>query len=132
MATSRKFVRYVASKNKTGNRWLDTGIITVAGLRRKRWPKQDRQQVEDIFEWFNKNLTVPPFRENLVLKRWSYDAVCWFYKGAERLYRSKVNQLIRLLRKHGYVVKTLRVNYPGKVVYRDKYQVVAETPKKYL
>jgi hypothetical protein len=34
--------------------------------------------LDELLDWFNENLPVPPFRENREANRWSCDAVSWF------------------------------------------------------
>jgi hypothetical protein len=59
---------------------------------------------------------------------WTEDAVSWFRDDA-RSSINKLRRLIAILRKHGSTVRTLRAEDPGRIVYADEYQVVAETPE---
>jgi hypothetical protein len=39
----------------------------------------------------------------------------------------RIWDIVALLREHGMLVRLVTTNKPGKIVYQDRYQVVAET-----
>lgn len=85
--------------------------------------------VRKVFRWYNDTIPCPPFKAKQKSKKWTLDAVAWWRQTAREPI-SMMQPLIRIVRDHGDMVRTLRVTYPGKIVYRDKYQVVAETPQR--
>jgi hypothetical protein len=120
------FVRFVAVESLREDPWCADGVITASSilLRERRIRGPSAIKLRAIYAWFNANVTCPPFTRKL----WTKDAVCWFKEGSYEAIR-KTQSVIHILRKHGVIVRTMRYNYPGKIVYRDKFQVVAETPK---
>lgn len=136
MRTQTKFIRFVViephitPKYVWGDPWWSTGIITIAQelLSKQQLSTEEQAQVKNIFAWLNENIPCPPFSQKLRKGIWSRDAVSWFYFHARAPIR-KMRPLIKILRLHKCRVGTLQTDYPGKIVYRDKFQVVAETPK---
>ena len=79
----------------------------------------EAEQLEEIYEWFNANLPCPPFSTS----GWSRDAVAWFKDSAKESIR-RMRDLAILLESHGLLVRMLRSENPGKVLYEDRHQVV--------
>jgi hypothetical protein len=127
------FIRYIAPDSPDQNPWLATGLITVASIfaRRRISPSIERTLIREVFDWFDLNLDCPPFQKKIRTKEWSDDAVCWFRESATE-HLKRMDTLSRILRRNGILVATINSNYPGKIVYRDKHQIVAETPKRQL
>jgi hypothetical protein len=120
------FIRFVAVDDVRENLWLATGIITIANEMRiaNKFSQHHSDTLLRSFKWFNDNLPLPPFHEN----SWGIDAVSWFRVSATR-YIEKTEPIISVLRKNNVIVRALCAAYPGRILYRDKYQVVAETPR---
>lgn len=123
------YVRFVAAA-PSQNAYRATGIFTIL-----RWlrddGKLDQQEIEflnEIFEWYNTHLPAPPFREKLQKKAWTDDAVAWFRDDAKE-YIEKMWDMVAVLKAHGEPVRFVQTNNPGKIVYSDEYQIVAETPR---
>jgi hypothetical protein len=93
----------------------------------RRFDKPSRSIVKETFKWFNTNIPCPPFARKRKTGAWTADAVAWFRITARE--PARLRPLIRVLRTHGFTVRTVYADNPGKVVYRDKWQVVAETPQ---
>jgi hypothetical protein len=83
--------------------------------------------VTDHCEWFRDNLPVPPFRSNQELGIWSRRAVCWFKDCAGEPLR-RMWDFVAIYREYAIPVRLIRTDRPGKIVYEDDFQVVAETP----
>ena len=100
-----------------------TGIITEARLLRDRGglAVEEAARLEDLYDWFNATLPVPPFSTS----DWPPDVVAWFRDDACHAVR-KMWELVALLRDHGMQVRLLRSANPGRVVYEDVYQVIVE------
>ena len=121
------FVRFVVGTETENGFWL-TGLFTMAREMRDRGDlyQYESEWLDEIFEWFNANVPCPPFGEKRRSGKWSEDAVSWFRDNAgEPLQR--MWDLVALLREHGVPVRVVTTDKPGKIVYSDEYQVVAET-----
>ena len=126
MLIRKRYIRFVVGKRSKEAMWL-TGVVAIAQLKKGRFTKKDRQIVNGTFKWFNDNITCPPYTQKRNTGVWSVDAVAWFRTTARQPI-ARLRPLIHILRKHGCVIRTIYANNPGKIVYRDKWQVVAETP----
>ena len=122
------FVRFVVGADVENAAWL-TGVITEARLLRDRGElySHESEQLERIFDWFNENLPCPPFSMKLRSGEWTRDAVAWFRPEAEGPIR-RMWDVVAILREYGIAVRMVTTDKPGKIVYEDAYQVVAETP----
>jgi hypothetical protein len=123
-------LRFVSGIDSQDGRWL-TGVITEAQLLRDEG-KLDPYQVlivEETFEWFNDHIPCPPFQRNLESGRWSSDAVAWFLPTVT-IPIQRMWDLVAILENHGVPVRVMRTEMPGLIVYRDEFQVVAETPRR--
>jgi hypothetical protein len=123
------FVRFVVGADAENAAWL-TGIMTEARLLRDAVELYDyeSERLEAAYEWFNEHLPCPPFEKKLRTGEWTRDAVAWFRADAkgpiERMW-----DIVAILREHGVAVRMVTTERPGRVVYEDEYQVVAETPR---
>ncbi len=126
METPCRFVRFVlpVCDEETS---CATGVFQVRQLWRTRDvdPAFDRR-VAAAFDWFNDNLPVPP----VVKKR--KDGLCWFRREPERPWLPESLEPLRrafrlasYLRSRGIRVETLQTSDAGRVLYEDRWQVVA-------
>ena len=124
------YMRFVEGADSQDGRWL-TGVITVARILRDDGKLQPYQVeiVNQTFDWLNKFIPCPPFQENLKSGKWSRDAVAWFRPEATEAIQ-RIWDLVTILKDHDVPVRVLRSPNPGLIIYRDDYQVVAETPKR--
>jgi len=124
------YLRFVEGADSQDERWL-TGVITAARILRDNGRLEPHQvvAVEATFDWFNAHIPCPPFQEKLKSGKWSHDAVAWFRPDASEAIQ-RMWDLVAVLKDHGVPVRVLRTASPGLIVYRDDYQVVAETPKR--
>lgn len=122
---NKKYVRFVVGKRSEDACWL-TGVVTMARLKMRRFDKPSRKVVRETFRWFNTNIPCPPFSKKRKAGVWTPDAVAWFRTTACQPI-ARLRPLIRVLRAHGFTVRTMYADKPGKVLYRDRWQVVAET-----
>ncbi len=122
---SRLYIRFVVGGEGEHHRRL-TGLITEARLLRDRGElaHYEEEWLAEVYEWFNKNLSCPPFST----RRWS-SAVSWFKDSAEDSIQ-KMRELSVLLEGHGLQVRMLRSENPGLILYEDAYQVVVSEWKK--
>lgn len=121
------FVRFVVGADHENSAWL-TGIITESRilLAEGRLYRHEAYLLEVTFAWFNDYLPCPPFNAKLRSGEWTRDAVCWFQAEAKEPV-NRIWDLVAVLKEHGVPVRLVKTEKPGKIVYKDKYQVVAET-----
>lgn len=124
------YLRFVMGTESEDFRWL-TGIFTEARILKDEG-RLDPYQVEALeatYDWFNDNVPCPPFSEKLSSGKWTQDAVAWFLPTATEAIQHMWS-LAAILQGHGLPIRVLRSVSPGLIVYRDDYQVVAETAKR--
>ncbi len=122
------FVRFVVGTDAENPAWL-TGIFTEARLLSDRGEVFDyeAERLEAIFDWFNEHLPCPPFGKKLKAGEWTRHAVAWFRAEAKRPI-GRMWDIVAILEEHGVAVRMVTTEKPGRIVYEDEYQVVAETP----
>jgi hypothetical protein len=122
------FVRFVVGSDAENAAWL-TGVITEARLLRDAGELYDyeSERLEALYNWFNEHLPCPPFQSKLRAGEWTREAVAWFRAEAGEQIR-RMWELVAILREHGVPVRMITTEKPGKIVYEDDHQVVAETP----
>ena len=124
------YVRFVVATPQQ-NPWWATGVITSARILMDDGVLEpyDVDVVEAAFDWFNTHLPCPPFQQNLRSGCWTDDAVAWFFPWALEPI-SRMWDLVAVLKQHGAATRMLRSHFPGRIVYADELQIVAETPRK--
>ena len=120
------FVRFVVG-GESENKFRLDGVITVSSLLRDQGELFDHEstQLEETFEWFNRYLPCPPFRRKFRSGEWTRNAICWFYDRAGEPI-TRIWDIVAILREHGPIVRMITTHKPGKIVYSDLYQIVAE------
>jgi hypothetical protein len=124
-----KFIRFVVGTEQD-NPYLSTGVFTIARILRDDGELQPYavEIVNEVFEWFNESIPCPPFTENIKSGEWTEDAVAWFKTDATQAI-NRMWDIISVLKEHDQPVRFLQTETPGKIVYEDQFQIVAETPK---
>lgn len=122
-----RYVRFVAGGFDEDPYDL-TGIFTIsAELQREgRLSPYEKERLQELWDWFNEHLPLPPFEARLAGGQWTRDAVAWFRDGASRMIRPMWD-IVAVLREHGESVRFFHSEEPGRIVYADDYQVVAES-----
>lgn len=123
--TGHKYTRFVVCE-KMQDPYYATGIIVMTQLNIKKFAIKDKKDIKELFLWFNENIPHPPFKKMLESKKWTPDAVAWF-KSNQKTSIKKMQELTKILEKYYYKIQIMTSNNPGKIVYEDEYQVVAET-----
>ncbi len=123
------FIRYIGGTPQD-NPYLATGIITLARILRDEGKLQPYavELVNEFFEWFNESIPCPPFTENIKSGKWTTDAVAWF-KETNPAIQIQMWDIMCVLKEHDQQVRFIQTETPGKIVYEDQFQIVAETPK---
>ena len=116
------FIRFVVGGDAEDHRQL-TGVVTEARLLRDRGnlTAPEKEQLQAVYDWLNSKLPCPPFAS----AGWSREAVAWFKDSATEPIR-QFRILAALLEHHDCRVRMLRSSNPGKILYEDRFQIVAE------
>jgi len=122
------FVRFVVGADAENASWL-TGVITEARILRDEGElyRYESELLREVFDWLNEHLPCPPFQAKLGSGEWTTDAVSWFRADAKEPL-GRIWDIVAILREHGVPVRLVTTEKPGKIVYSDPYQIVAETP----
>ena len=87
---------------------------------------QAETDIRAITSWFKENLPIPTkFSKKKNSGHKNTNGLSWF-KPEENLAVKKMWELKSILEDHGYYIDVVKVKNPGKIVYEDKLQVVAE------
>ena len=89
----------------------------------------ESEWLESVLEWFNENLPCPPFKKKLERGTWTHDAVSWFRNDARSML-DRMWDIVALLKENAVLVRFIATTDPGRIVYSDDFQIVAETPVK--
>lgn len=85
----------------------------------------DAAHLQEIREWFNKNLEKPSSfgRDKQRL------GICWF-KTCAIEHVSRIWEMVQILERNGIYIQKIKTEKPGYVVYEDEWQLVAEPFRK--
>ena len=108
------FLRFVVERPRTGTVGLFRSCDLIGPS--AELPAAVRSQVRTAFRWFNSNVPVP--------QRLPRNAACWF-KADAGASLNRLRTLIEAYRMAGHTVYMQATLSPGRVVYRDRYQVAA-------
>lgn len=78
--------------------------------------------VKEVFEYFNKNLPVPPYKKKSISK----NGVAWF-KDSATSFISRMWDLVAILEQNEVNVRIIKTEKPGMILYEDHFQVVAKS-----
>ena len=117
------YVRFVAGTNRD-HPPTQHGVVTELRMLKESGmlAAYEVEHIDELFEWFNEELSCPPFSEG----RWSADAISWFKSSARDLI-SRFRDMIAILEIHARPVRMITTDDPGRILYEDEYQVVAES-----
>ncbi|MEM9017013.1 MAG: hypothetical protein AAGC68_08360 [Verrucomicrobiota bacterium] len=121
-----RYLRFIVRTDHP-SRTRCTGV--VASLRilgeEGRLPDYQVEYSQEIFDQLNEGLPCPPFEES----DWSAECVSWF-KDTEPAQKwiSVFRDIISILEDSDIEVGMLTTDRPGKIVYEDDFQVVAQSP----
>ena len=119
------YLRFALSEVDGDSRKRRGILVAAHDLRDERVLSAEEHKVlVSVLKWFNSNLEVPDELEEPGTER----AISWFLAGANEPI-GKMWDLVHILRNHGLHVHLLKTSDPGKVIHRDKWQVVAFPPR---
>ena len=83
--------------------------------------EEDAGLYKEIDDWFAENLPWPPQCKN------QEPVVCWFKTENSEEMMKMIRPALWLLDRYNHPYYLVYTNYPGEIVYEDKYQVAAKT-----
>lgn len=116
------FVRFIVDANHEDSK-LPLGIMHAVRYLRDdgKLTKRQLQSCDKVFDWLYENLEAP---RKSVFKTHPF-AVSWFRASAIR-HLSWTRRLIPVVVCHGYQVSIMETSQPGKIIYEDRAQIIAE------
>lgn len=118
------YVRFVVGK-RDGQSGRRQGLFYAAyDVANQGGLSREHAALEDIHEWFAKNLTEPTRASWSARPHAKGQALSWFKESAVA-HVSKMRTLQAVLKEHGVFADGLRTARPGYVVYEDEHQVLA-------
>lgn len=122
----REYIRFVIGRKDEDSK-VGQGIFQAASLALERHDitGSDANELNELLEWFGKNLEKPTSfgRGRLRL------GICWFKTEASE-HIARIWELVRILERKGIYVSKIRTDRPGYVIYEDEWQLVAEPFRK--
>jgi hypothetical protein len=111
---ANSFLRFVIEDPQVGR----CGLFRSSELLEdaQDFPLAARSELRAVFRWFDANLPAP--------RRLPKDAVCWFRSDASKSLE-RLRALVEFYRLMDHPVWMQATRNPGRVVYRDAYQVAA-------
>lgn len=124
------YVRFVEAVT-ADNPWQAEGLFQAAyrAVKSNELPEDERANVRAALDWMRDHLPVPPIDDRVIRGMWTERAVCWFRADADEPI-GQMWQIVGMLKQQGVKVRLLQTTAPGKIVYRDRYQIVAESPQR--
>lgn len=119
------YVRFVTTlKSKKSHQSL--GVIRAAGLLndRGRFNKEDKEELEELFGWFNDFLAIPQRLSKSSKPRAECKAISWFRDSAN-LHIRKIREIADVLERNNIQIEMLTSKTLGYIVYEDEHQVIA-------
>lgn len=122
------FVRFVVGADSDNQARL-MGVLAESQelMNRGELFDHETRSLVDALAWFNEHLPVPPFRAMQRSGKWTERAVCWFRPEAREAIQH-VWDVVAILREHGTPVRLLATDRPGRILFEDLFQIVAEPP----
>jgi hypothetical protein len=119
------YIRFVAPQLDRDSGSLQGVFLAAAEVRDSGCLEPyEYEWLQETLSWFNQNLPVPPCYKKGGCER----ALCWFLDNADAPLE-RIWDLVALLREYGTPVRMIRTDEPGRIVYRDAFQVVAFPPR---
>jgi len=125
------YVRFVVDQNDEDSNQRK-GIFQAISCMKKQGAFYEYELgcIAGIMDWFDKNLESPFDYLNQQKSRKSEAYISWFIDSATE-HISKIREFAFLVESKGVSVYQLRTESPGKIVYADKYQVLAKPFKRF-
>jgi len=122
-----KYVR-IQGKELSRNTMYAKGIFSMCWklVRNDVMEEEDAELFKEIDAWFADNLPWPPQCMN------QEPVICWFKTENSEEMMKMIRPALWLLDKYKHPYYLVYTNYPGEIVYEDKYQVAAKAGEELL
>jgi len=116
------FIRLVVGGDDENHRHL-TGLVAEAKLLRRSGAltQHEEELLQEHYDWLNANLPCPPYSTS----DWPKAVAAWFKDSAIEPIR-RLRAIGTILEDHGLQVRMLRSRNPGKLYYKDDFQVIVQ------
>ena len=123
------FLRFAVARRHAESQ-LDSGLLAVAYAvcRSDDFSDHDRQSLSDLLDWFERNLPVPGRFNRSTSKgfyRRNAKGIAWFRDTAVE-HVNRMHQIKQIIEAHGHVVRIIKEDRVGYIVFEDDVQVIAE------
>ena len=117
-----KYVR-IQGRELASNTMYAKGIFSMCWqlIQNDVMEKEDAELFKEIDSWFAENLPWPPQCRN------QEPVVCWFKTENSEEMMKMIRPAMWLLDRYQHAYYLVYTNYPGEIVYEDKYQVAVRT-----
>ena len=109
------------------NEWNEesTGVFQALGylIRNEEVFEFDRENLNNIRNWFNTNLERPDRFNKHSNKNKQNIAISWF-KDTSKIHLKKMYELVSIFENYSLKIEIIKTENPGYKVYEDKYQIV--------
>lgn len=119
------YLRFVVdSINKRSG--AETGIFTVAYdlLNKDQLSDIEAERMKELLGWFGKNLKNPFKTTKFHKGKREERFICWFKSDSQACIKN-IYEMIAILEDHGFFIKCIKSDKPGKVKYEDEHQAIA-------
>ena len=122
------YVRFVVGGEHENFHLLDGAFGVAHRLKEAgKLEPYEADWLESLFAWFNDNLPCPPFQKKRKRGVWTSDAVSWFRSDSQSML-DRMWDIVALLKEKSVLVRLVTTEEPGRIVYADDFQIVAEAP----
>ena len=122
------YLRFVVAEIH-GDSARELGVFHAAGYLRDeaKLDTHEEERLDSIVQWFSEHLekptrftaSKPPYHSK------KNKAISWF-KDTAHEHLAHIRELVFILEHHGVLVRMLKADRVGYIVYEDEFQVVAE------
>lgn len=118
------YLRFITEFKNEQNE-LETGVFQAMGylLHSVDMFQYDKQRLEEIRAWFNRNLEKPKRFNKHSNKNKSDIAISWF-KDSAVYHITSMYDMVPIFDNYGIQIELIKRENPGYIIYEDDYQVV--------
>ncbi|PCH66443.1 MAG: hypothetical protein COC01_07995 [Bacteroidetes bacterium] len=119
------YLRYLAKYYNETTQKQETGFFWSADYLKNHGNLQvtDRQKLEELIQWFDKNLPIPNYYQSKKNHQESKSAATWFKDSSDK-YIKRMNELAELLEVYNVDVQRISCKrLLGKKIFEDDYQI---------
>lgn len=120
------FVRFVTGRLHKDSQFEEGIFVAAFRLRREgRLADYEEDLLRELFRWFHERLEKPAGLSRSTRPRRKRKAVSWL-KSSAKEHLGRIREMAAILENHGMVVRMIKTERPGYIVYGDEFQITAE------